>query len=287
MRLLRSRFCLRLLSVPGMLLLVLIVHRLGLPSSALLLMLPVAFLAYADGYVGGALSGLPVLGYICFEAFRGSADPAAPAITALSLTGMVLLTGRFRADHLQCIASMEEQNEALSHLAVTDRLTGVSNRQGFFDLAEAAYQSGSRQKSPLAVLFIDADRFKAVNDAWGHSFGDRVLRQLSEIIRACLRSSDLCCRYGGEEFLILLPQADQAAAEAVAQRIMEQVRALRFSDCPDFHCTVSIGISAGTPSPAHHLEDFISDADCAMYQAKQTGRDRVVLRLLDGAPAPP
>ena len=278
----KSRLALRLLCIPVMLVLVLVLHALRLPSPALLLLIPVVYCTYADGYLGGALSGLPVLAYVLYDALWETTDPAAlsrPATVILSLTAIILLTGRFRTKSQRRLASMEQLNEALFQMASTDKLTGVANRHGFFDLADAAYQRSSRLHSPLALLFIDADHFKAVNDTWGHSFGDQVLLHLCEVISSCLRGSDLCCRYGGEEFLVLL-HSDHTAACTVAERIMEQVRSLRFPDCPDFQLTVSIGIAAGIPSPEQRLEDFINGADCAMYQAKKSGRDRAVLRMI-------
>lgn len=285
-----ARWPRRLRCIPVMLALILLTHALRIPNPALLLMIPVVYFTYADGILGGVLSGLPVLAYVLYDALGGMAGPAGiagPAIVLLSLAAMILLTGRFKAHSVQCLASLEQRNETLFHMASTDKLTGASTRHSFFDLAETAYQSSSQLHSPMAVLFIDADHFKTVNDTWGHSFGDRVLLQLSEVIRSCLRGSDLCCRYGGEEFLALLLHSDCTVACAVAERIMEQVRGLHFPDCPEFQCTVSIGISAGIPSPAQRLEDFIGDADCAMYQAKKSGRDRAVLRLFpEGAIVP-
>lgn len=290
MSIIKSRLTLRLLCIPVMLMLVLALHTLRIPSPALLLMIPVVYCTYADGYLSGALSGLPVLAYFLYASLREMADPAVlsrPVTVILSLTAMILLTGHFRTQSQKRLACMEQLNEALAQMASTDKLTGASNRRGFFDLADAAYQNSSRLQSPLAVLFIDADHFKAVNDTWGHSFGDRVLLQLCEVISSCLRGSDLCCRYGGEEFLVLL-HSDRTVACAVAERIMEKVRSLRFPECPDVQFTVSIGIAAGVPTPGQCLEDFINGADCAMYQAKKSGRDRAVLRLiLDGVSTPP
>lgn len=283
LQLLKHQLAQRLLCVPMMLALVLLLHTLRLPSPVLLLMIPVVWFTYTGGIGGGVLSGLPVLAYVLYDALGGTAgavNPAGPAIAFLSLAAMIYLTGRFKTHSVQCLASLEERNEALFRMASTDKLTGISTRYSFFDLAETAYQSSSQLHSPLAVLFIDADHFKTVNDTWGHRFGDQVLLQLSEVIRSCLRGSDLCCRYGGEEFLVLLLHSDRTVACAVAERIIEQVRALRFPDCPEFQCTVSIGITVGIPSPAQRLEDFINDADCAMYQAKKAGRDQAVLRLL-------
>ncbi len=286
----KSRFVLRFLCIPVMLGLAALLHTLRVPNPALLLMIPVIYCTYTDGYLGGALSGLPVLAYLLYDSLREVGDPAMlsrPATVILSLTAIILLTGHFRMQSQKRLACMEQLNETLVQIASTDKLTGAANRHGFFDLADTAYQNSSRLQSPMAVLFIDADHFKVVNDTWGHSFGDRVLLQLSEVISSCLRGSDLCCRYGGEEFLVLL-HSDRTVACAVAERIMEKVRSLRFPDCPDFQFTVSIGIAAGVPSPGQCLEDFISGADCAMYQAKKSGRDRAVLRLIrDGVGTPP
>jgi diguanylate cyclase (GGDEF)-like protein len=166
-------------------------------------------------------------------------------------------------------------DEALLLMATTDKLTGATNRHAFLDASEAVCRSGRRTRIPVSVLFIDIDHFKQVNDEYGHAFGDLVLVRLAELIDKCRRGSDLSCRYGGEEFVVLLPRADNAAASAVADRIMHEVRATRFEEHPEFTFTVSIGISSADPSFGRSFDDIIRRADEAMYRAKRAGRDQI------------
>lgn len=285
-----THLALRLLCIPIMLVLIVVTHSLRVPNPILLLIIPVVYFTYTDGYWGGALSGLPILAYTLYDSLHemvNTTEIARSATVCLSLTAIILLTGHFQVKNQAHLTNMEQRNKTLFHMASTDKLTGAANRHGFFDLANTAYENSIELHSPLAALFIDVDHFKMVNDTWGHSFGDQVLMRLSEVINSCLRGSDLCCRYGGEEFLVLLLHSDCTVACTVAERIMEKVRSLRFPDCPNFRFTVSIGIAAGVPSDQQCLEDFINGADCAMYQAKKSGRDRSVLRMvMDGVNTP-
>lgn len=172
-------------------------------------------------------------------------------------------------------------DDALLLMATTDRLTGATNRHAFTDAAAAIYDDCKSFRIPLSIMFIDIDIFKNINDSYGHLFGDVVLARLAEIIHNCLRKSDLSCRYGGEEFVVLLYPTQNAFAQCVADRIMDEVRSARFEEQPDFTFTVSIGISCGVPSNQNILDDSIKNADEAMYEAKNTGRNRVVLKQLE------
>lgn len=170
----------------------------------------------------------------------------------------------------------EYTDDALVLMATTDKLTGATNRHAFQDAAAAMVENCKRYRGPLSLLFIDIDHFKQVNDQYGHAFGDAVLAMLASIIDRCLRGSDLSCRYGGEEFVVLLSGSDFAAAQAVAGRIMDQVRQAGFEEHPDFQFTISVGVASGVPAQHHQLEDIITAADKAMYKAKHQGRNRVV-----------
>ena len=130
------------------------------------------------------------------------------------------------------------------------------------------------------MLFLDIDHFKRVNDAFGHAFGDTVLARLAALIDKCLRGNDLSCRYGGEEFVILLPNSNSEVAQKVADRIMGEVRRARFEEYPDFSFTVSIGIFSSVPLSDKWMDDVVRAADEAMYEAKRSGRDRVVVGTL-------
>ncbi|MGN8158389.1 GGDEF domain-containing protein [Salinisphaera sp. SWV1] len=163
--------------------------------------------------------------------------------------------------------------------AVTDGLTRLANRRYF--MAEAAARLGRQNArgGAASLLFIDIDRFKAVNDAHGHAIGDQVLTHVVARLRQVLRDGDLIARYGGEEFVALLSDTDTERAVAVAERIRQAVRT---APCDINACgqsltsTVSIGIATHRAEQPIDLDRLIVDADHAVYEAKRTGRDRVV-----------
>ncbi len=168
-------------------------------------------------------------------------------------------------------------DEALLLMATTDRVTGATNRHAFMDTAAAVYKNCRRYRIPFAVLFIDIDHFKKVNDQYGHQFGDSVLVRVAALIDKCLRESDLSCRYGGEEFVVLLSRSDGPSAELVARRIVDEVRETRFEEHPEFKVTLSIGVAFGAPLLEKSFEEAINLADEAMYRAKRAGRGRIVM----------
>jgi diguanylate cyclase (GGDEF)-like protein len=170
-------------------------------------------------------------------------------------------------------------DEALILMATTDRLTGATNRHAFMDAAAIIFRNAVRAGQPISVLFLDVDNFKQINDTYGHAFGDAVLARLAALIDKSLRESDLSCRYGGEEFMILLPRADSAAAETVAKRIVDEVRGARFEEQPEFSFTVSIGISSRVPLSEQEMDDAFRSADKAMYRVKQAGRDGYAVNI--------
>lgn len=172
---------------------------------------------------------------------------------------------------------MEYANSALTLMATTDKVTGATNRHAFLEAASAVCGNCRKLHLSVSLLFIDVDHFKKVNDQYGHNFGDSVLVRLASIIDGCLRGSDLSCRYGGEEFVVLLPCSGCVSAKFVAERIANAVRTARFDEHPDFSFTVSIGVANGVPSRHYGLMDIIKDADKAMYDAKRAGRDCIAV----------
>lgn len=170
----------------------------------------------------------------------------------------------------------EESDKIIANMAATDMLTGLANRYAFIDAAQRVFHRTCFKGGTLSVLFIDIDFFKKVNDTHGHGFGDKVLAALGKSVNGCLRPTDLSCRYGGEEFVILLHDADAASALTVAERIRMAAAALSFPEKPGFSLTLSIGTVSGSPAKADDLDLFIERADCALYAAKHTGRDKVV-----------
>ena len=172
------------------------------------------------------------------------------------------------------IALIREQT--LSH---TDVLTGIHNRRYLFELAVQKFAVASRYQQPLAVMMIDIDHFKKVNDTFGHIVGDQMLKNVTKIAHAELRSADVIGRYGGEEFVILLPMTNARQAGLLAERIRADVAALRLpTEKGDASATLSIGIvEINHKESTEVVEDVFRRADEAMYAAKQAGRNRVVI----------
>lgn len=161
-------------------------------------------------------------------------------------------------------------------LVTHDSLTGALTRAAFWDAATHELRRQQRSMRPAALLMLDLDHFKRVNDTHGHPTGDRVLRDFAQRVRRTLRATDRFGRYGGEEFVVLLPDTEATAAVAIAERIRTQPCA---ADVPAY--TVSIGLTAVAPAgadapPGVTLEAAIALADAALYEAKARGRDRVV-----------
>ncbi len=179
------------------------------------------------------------------------------------------------ADLEREIAERQQAQARLMELATTDSLTGLHNRRYFMDTATQEFERARRYQTPLSLLMIDADRFKSINDRFGHHIGDEVLKALAMIGQRQLRETDLFARLGGEEFAILLPQTDLADAQVVAERLRQTI-AEHTVDTEQglLNFTVSLGLSSLSPVTAD-LDDLLRQADVALYQAKQNGRNRV------------
>ncbi len=170
----------------------------------------------------------------------------------------------------------EDTDKIIASMATTDMLTGLPNRYAFLDAAQRVFLRSCINGNPVAVLFIDIDFFKDINDTHGHAFGDRVLAELGRSIRDCLRPTDISCRYGGEEFVLLLHDADNSTAMLVAERLRTHVSGIVFPEKPEVRFALSIGIAGGVPSEGEGLDLFIGRADSALYMAKRAGRNRIV-----------
>lgn len=175
--------------------------------------------------------------------------------------------------------ALQDSHRQLEQQAITDCLTGLYNRRYFEEALEREVQRAQRLQYPLALLMLDIDHFKVLNDRYGHQVGDEVLRWVAMTLRLNLRSLDTAARYGGEEFAALLPGSDAAAAEAVAERLRLAVQQIRppvnHHSLPSI-VTVSVG-AAVYPDQASNPIELVARADEAMYQAKRQGRNRVCL----------
>jgi len=165
---------------------------------------------------------------------------------------------------------------ALERLTVTDALTGLSNRRHLDAELARELLSHDRHKRPLAVLMLDVDRFKVLNDTYGHPAGDAVLRQLAKILEECTRRGDTLARFGGEEFVVILPETPAAGAVHLAENIRASVeeRGFTIEGGQEVKATISIGL-ARFPDHGKTAESLISAADAALYRSKQAGRNRV------------
>ena len=165
----------------------------------------------------------------------------------------------------------------IAHQATHDSLTGLHNRSAVMDLIARKLEDGEREASlgGFALLLLDLDGFKAVNDSFGHDAGDELLRQVSSRIEAALRDSDFVARLGGDEFLIVVPQvSDRETAHRVGKKIIAAVAKRYLVTCSELKMTASIGISM-FPENARDREGLMKCADLAMYEAKHAGRDQI------------
>lgn len=171
----------------------------------------------------------------------------------------------------------------LHRLATTDPLTGASNRGHLMDRAQEEFQRSKRYQTPMSVLMLDIDHFKKINDRYGHQTGDQALKQIAQTVQAGMRQSDLFGRYGGEEFMALLPHTDGQSAKRMAENLRKTLAGMAIQNHKGpIRLTVSIGVSQARPDDIF-LDEVVKRADEALYAAKQGGRNRVIL---DGAEGP-
>ncbi len=161
--------------------------------------------------------------------------------------------------------------------ATHDPLTGLPNRRGFEERWSGEVSRAKREGLPLLLLVMDADHFKSVNDTWGHNIGDDVLQMLSRTIRAALRDSDIPARFGGEEFVIALPNTSVTAGEEVANRLREQIAQQQVENGDGGLLSVTCSMGLAQHGPDATLEQTLEAADQALYRAKESGRNRVEL----------
>lgn len=168
--------------------------------------------------------------------------------------------------------------DRLRRQARVDHLTGLYNRMAFDDLSGQIFSRAAVAGSPVAVLMLDLDHFKAVNDTHGHAVGDEVLTHFARTLSGSLRPTDLMARFGGEEFVVLLPDTEAGKALGVAERLRILTEKLSFPCSVDrLKITVSIGVAVGEPAAGEHFESIFHHSDEAMYRAKDLGRNRVEL----------
>jgi diguanylate cyclase (GGDEF)-like protein len=183
------------------------------------------------------------------------------------------------ADIFQLLTYRQKYEEARERMA-QDPLTGLFNRFHFEEVVPRALAHARRRREPLSLMIVDGDRFKGINDRFSHLEGDRVLKLVGETIRAEVRAADIACRYGGDEFIVVLPRSDVEAARALGERIQVRLRETCAFASPPFPwgmLTVTIGI-ASFPGDGEFaaVEDLVRLADRRLYEGKRAGRNQVV-----------
>ncbi|KQS63906.1 diguanylate cyclase [Modestobacter sp. Leaf380] len=230
-----------------------------------------------------------VIGLVRFvPAQPGSRGYAAELVAALGYVAVLAMLAFLMARSKEALALSRAEAARLHTLAHTDELTGLPNRRSLIDALRGAVQD-RREGGSTAVVLFDLDRFKAVNDRYGHDVGDLVLQGVGDVVRRSLRTGAVFGRWGGEEFLVVVPRADLAAGEAVAQRLRRDISEHEFPG--GLAMTASFGVSVVTD--ADSVDAVLVRADRLLYVAKEGGRDLVVSRMprprpgsedLDGLP---
>lgn len=193
------------------------------------------------------------------------AHPAIPYWNVATRLGFLLIFANI-------LASLKNVLEHERELARTDHLTGVANRRYFFELAEMEIKRVRRHDRPFTVAYMDIDDFKAVNDRFGHSIGDRLLQTITETIKSNVRDIDTVARLGGDEFVILMPETDIESADTVVGRINRNLlHVVRRNLWP---VTFSIGVATWTSAP-QTVDEMLRHADMLMYSVKSSGKNRI------------
>jgi diguanylate cyclase (GGDEF)-like protein len=174
------------------------------------------------------------------------------------------------------ITDQKQIETQLQQLAITDALTGLANHRHFYELLDQEVERANRNGHPFSLVMIDIDLFKQVNDTYGHLVGDQVLRELAAVGQNDLRVYDILCRYGGEEFTLILPETNPDEACEIAERLRKEIAHHIFSiDGIVLHLTISLGVSHFDPSNPIPPKTLVERADQSLYISKSDGRNRV------------
>lgn len=218
-------------------------------------------------------AGFLLLSYGVVHAYLASGS----FISVYSLEELFRQLRQEKARTEEAAKQLELANRNLRKIATTDDLTGLNNRRYFSEQAERLIDRARFARTPVALLMLDLDHFKQINDTYGHPSGDLVLRQFADMLRQEVRPGDLCGRFGGEEFLVLLPSASREEALVVAERLRQSVcdRRIELEEGCSIDITVSIGIAHLNPT-SDDLHSLLRRVDRRLYAAKAAGRNRVL-----------
>jgi len=229
--------------------------------TGLLFLIGCAMMTARLAYV--TLADVPPPGLFAPNFWHGAILGGAHIVTMLMSLGFALMI-------------VDQLASELNRMATLDALTGIGNRRVFYQRAEAELSRCRRKGAPLSVLMIDLDRFKSINDALGHAAGDDTLRRFAALVTPHLREYDFFARLGGEEFAVLLPDATEEMALAIAERLRELTEAERLP-APGFNPPTTASIGAAQLLPHEHgIDSLMHRADRGLYAAKSGGRNRVV-----------
>ncbi len=166
----------------------------------------------------------------------------------------------------------------MAEMSIVDELTKLHNRRYFIEALEGEFERANRYETDIALIMMDLDSFKEINDEYGHIAGDMVLLEIGKILKEHVRRNDIACRYGGEEFAVILPNVSRDNIYAAYERFREMVSKQPFEyESKQFHMTISIGIAFS--NDAKLINDLLVHADQALYQAKETGRNKTVIYI--------
>src|SRR5262245_31091166 len=234
----------------------------------ILYIIPVLLVTWTEGLVWGILFAAVTTGLR--EAIAFVQMPAETPVVWRVLTGLAYLAVLGVA--MAGLQTLRRREAQMARLIIQDQLTNVLNARAFADRLGQELERNRRYPRPLALMYMDLDNFKVINDTHGHQTGDAVLRLVADAMRSSVRTSDVVGRLGGDEFAVLMPETDAALADAAAQRLVTSLRNV-FKGTPSV--TASIGVVSCTATDAH-TDDLLRRADQAMYDAKKAGKDRVV-----------
>jgi len=263
----------RALRLAGYVLLTLLVYWINAVTPAVarlgvLYIIPVLLVTWTEGLMWGIVFGMASIGMreaVAWDqmpadtplAWRIGNAAAYVAVVAVAMAGL---------------QTLRRSQAALARLVTQDALTNVLNARAFADRLGQELDRNRRYPRPLALMYMDLDNFKVINDTHGHQTGDAVLRLVADAMRTSVRTADIVGRLGGDEFAVLMPETDAQVADAAAKRLVAGLRDV-FKGTPNV--TASIGLVSCTATDAS-TDDLLRRADQAMYDAKRTGKDRVV-----------
>ncbi|HKP73848.1 MAG TPA: diguanylate cyclase [Pyrinomonadaceae bacterium] len=247
-------------------------------SFVLFYLLPVSLAAWLISRRAGVVISLAsAVGYFVTETLLSEhfhEHPLIPYFNVLTRLATFLFVTSF-------VSALRRSHDHERELARTDDLTGVINRRSFFEAAQLEISRARRHKRPFTVAYMDVDDFKLINDRFGHSVGDTVLRTVSQTIKRTIRGIDVVARLGGDEFVILMPETDEEAAQIVVNRVHHDImRTIRENRWP---ITFSVGVVTWT-TPPRTVDVMLKQADDAMYQVKNNGKNKVSHLKMSGEP---